>query len=180
VRPDAVAAASVPGALAEAARSGDVAQLMRLIASGADANSVTAGGDSALHAACSQGDAGCVAVQALLLNGADMTAVDEWGLTPIEVAKCAGEKASGQLIKLLEHESAKKAGGGSTTVRVGAEQAGMGQEDDEWTEAGSDLEELQCADLDGAKSAAQMPQEGLIWKDFHDAGDDQKRTTADI
>eukprot|EP00854_Cymbomonas_tetramitiformis_P017230 gene17230-20499_t len=75
-----------------------------------------------------------------------------------QVAKCAGEKASGQLIKLLEHESAKKAGGGSTTVRVGAEQAGMGQEDDEWTEAGSDLEELQCADLDGAKSAAQMPQ----------------------
>ena len=41
------------------------------------------GGDTALHVACTRG--AVVVAQALLLNGADASRPDEWGLSPLEV-----------------------------------------------------------------------------------------------
>lgn len=48
------------------------------------------GGDTALHVACTAG--AVVVAQALLLNGADASRPDEWGLTPLEVGHSRSER----------------------------------------------------------------------------------------
>jgi hypothetical protein len=47
------------------------------------------GGGTALHVACTAGAA--LVAQALLLNGADASRPDEWGLTPLEVGNNRSE-----------------------------------------------------------------------------------------
>src|SRR5689334_17291616 len=79
------AAAAVPPAIVDAARTGDWSAVRALIAANkAAANSADIDGSRALHWAVRVGEAGVVDV--LLKAGADPTAKDRLGVTPLFLA----------------------------------------------------------------------------------------------
>uniref|UniRef100_A0A0N4UAS0 Arf-GAP with coiled-coil, ANK repeat and PH domain-containing protein 2 n=1 Tax=Dracunculus medinensis TaxID=318479 RepID=A0A0N4UAS0_DRAME len=71
----------------EAAKSGNITSLIRLIAEGVDINSTFAN-TTALHAVLKNGD--CVMVEFLLLNGAKVNALDASLNTPLHLASSLG------------------------------------------------------------------------------------------
>ena len=85
--------------VADAAMRHDVAEVRRLVQSGADVKAVQADGATALHWAAYHGDAGLVAL--LLEAGADVSVANRNGSTPMWLAATQGDAAV--IEALLEH-----------------------------------------------------------------------------
>ncbi|GAB2895031.1 glutaminase A [Paraburkholderia jirisanensis] len=80
-----------------AAAKGDIKEIQRLVASGAELNAADYDGRTALHVAASEGQT--VTVQYLLQNGGNRNAKDRWGNTPVEDARRHGNVAVAQLFE---------------------------------------------------------------------------------
>ena len=83
-------------ALCQAAAIGDVSEIHRLLAVGADIDLPDYDGRTALHLAVTEKHR--AAVQVLLQEGAKITCRDRWGLTPSDYATSIGAT---ELVRLL-------------------------------------------------------------------------------
>ena len=83
-----------------AAYHGDVEEIQRLIACGANLNDCDYDGRSCLHLACCEGHVELVKI--LLAQHASTTLKDRWGHTPIDDAKTHGHE---DIVKLLNKHS---------------------------------------------------------------------------
>ncbi len=108
-----------PAPLVEAARAGDMAKVKALLADGADVNSASGDGMTALHWASHLGDTALVAL--LLKSGASLTATTRLGdNTPLHVASRQG---NGAVVRQLLQAGAKPdvpTVGGATALHLAA------------------------------------------------------------
>ena len=107
--------------LAEAVRSGDVAEAMTLLGQGASGQSAEADGTTALHWAVQLDDASLA--RALLAAGADVDFANRYGVTPLALAALNGSTPMVQLL-LLEGADSNAASDGGETVLMAAARAG--------------------------------------------------------
>lgn len=80
-----------------AATRGSIAEMETLLSAGADLNSPGEHGYTPLHNAVEQGAK--EAVEWLILNGANRFAINDWGMSPSDLAAALGEGLIGGLLK---------------------------------------------------------------------------------
>ena len=89
--------------LLKAIGRGDVAEVKRLLASGANVNAKNNDGETPLHWASGEGHAGMV--KRLLASGANVNAKNKYGQTPLHVASYNGQA---EVVKILKDAGGKK------------------------------------------------------------------------
>jgi len=99
--------------LCTAAGAGDVEAVRTLLATGADPNALDYDSRSALHVACSDGQAATAAL--LLEAGANVAVVDRWSHTPLDEAVRCGHS---EVVALVEAHLATLGVRASTTARL--------------------------------------------------------------
>ncbi len=80
-----------------AATRGSIAEMETLLSAGADINSPGEHGYAPLHNAVEQGAE--EAVEWLIKNGANRFAINDWGMSPSDLAVALGEVVIGELLK---------------------------------------------------------------------------------
>lgn len=80
-----------------AATRGSIAEMEVLLSAGADLSSPGEHGYTPLHNAVEQGAK--EAVEWLIMNGANRFAINDWGMSPSDLAAALGESVIGELLK---------------------------------------------------------------------------------